>query len=250
VNEGSDGTLEWLKDQGIAYTHSQNNVGICYALNEAAVKATGEYLVFMNDDMYVLPEWDTALVEAIETIGHTHFFLSATILEPVFTRNNCVIAPAPFGVCPESFDEHGLLVNYQLFRKKNWLGATWPPNVVHRSLWKAVGGYSVEFSPGMYSDPDFSMKLWHAGVRVFMGIGNSRVYHFMSKTTSRLHKVHNGKNIFLQKWGVSNSQFRRTYLMSGVSTEQKIVKLNDINVDRLRWKGHLKRAWYTLMLWI
>src|ERR1041385_4663150 len=34
VNEGKDGTLEWLKSQpDVDYTHSRENVGICYALN-------------------------------------------------------------------------------------------------------------------------------------------------------------------------------------------------------------------------
>lgn len=250
VNDGSDGTLLWLNDQGIKFTHSSSNVGVCYALNEAATQAEGEFLVFMNDDMYVLPQWDLELAKAIMLIGHTHFFLSATLLEPVHTGNSCVIAPARFGQCPDTFDEHGLLSDFTLFHKKNWLGSTWPPNIVHRSLWKAVGGYSVEFSPGMYSDPDFSMKLWHAGVRIFMGIGSSRVYHFMSKTTSRLHKVHHGRRTFLQKWGVSNSQFRIHYLQAGVSTEQSIVQLSEINNEKLKWGGQLKRAWYSLMLWI
>ena len=35
VNDGSDGTLQWAKEQGLDYTHSQDNVGICVAVNEA-----------------------------------------------------------------------------------------------------------------------------------------------------------------------------------------------------------------------
>ena len=32
------------------------------------------------------------------------------------------------------------------------MGATIPPNIVHRDIWDLVGGYSIEYSPGMYSD--------------------------------------------------------------------------------------------------
>ncbi|TQV62035.1 MAG: glycosyltransferase [Halothiobacillaceae bacterium] len=32
VNEGNDGTLEWLNKAGIKYTHSTGNIGICLAV--------------------------------------------------------------------------------------------------------------------------------------------------------------------------------------------------------------------------
>ena len=28
VNDGSDGTLEWVKDEGLEYTHSETNLGV------------------------------------------------------------------------------------------------------------------------------------------------------------------------------------------------------------------------------
>jgi len=81
-------------------------------------------------------------------------------------------------------------------------------------LWDLVGGMSVEFSPGMYSDPDFSMKLWKSGVRLFKGVANSRVYHFGSKSTGRVKK-NKGKETFINKWGVSPSTFTGKYLKRG-----------------------------------
>jgi len=39
VNDGSDGTLEWVKQQGLDYTHSQENIGICWAMNQSAALA-------------------------------------------------------------------------------------------------------------------------------------------------------------------------------------------------------------------
>ena len=82
-------------------------------------------------------------------------------------------------------------------------------------LWDMVGGYSIEFSPGMYSDPDFAMKLWQVGVRKFKGVGNSRVYHFMSKSTGKLIYKADGSRIFLDKWGISAKVFARYYLQRG-----------------------------------
>jgi hypothetical protein len=83
-----------------------------------------------------------------------------------------------------------------------------------RSLWVIIGGLSTEFSPGMGSDPDMMMKLWHAGVRYYKGVSRSRVYHFGSRTTARI--VHNnGNKQFLIKWGIAISTFYKYYLTMG-----------------------------------
>jgi len=81
-------------------------------------------------------------------------------------------------------------------------------------LWDLVGGYSIEFSPGMYSDPDFSMKLYKAGVRNFKGIHKSRVYHFGSKSTKRIKK-NNGYYQFINKWGFTSSVLTKKILKRG-----------------------------------
>ena len=98
--------------------------------------------------------------------------------------------------------------------RPDWSGASWPPNLVHRSLWEQVGGYSVEFSPGFYSDPDFSMKLWLAGVRLFRGVARSVVYHFRQKSTRRI-ALNDGRRQFARKWGVPSSFFYRRVLRMG-----------------------------------
>ena len=54
VNDGSDGTLQWAKEQGIDHTWTPDNAGICIAVNEAGGLAKHDYIVYMNDDMYVM----------------------------------------------------------------------------------------------------------------------------------------------------------------------------------------------------
>ena len=36
VNDGSDGTLDWVRHEGIEHTASPANIGICHAVNLAA----------------------------------------------------------------------------------------------------------------------------------------------------------------------------------------------------------------------
>ena len=58
VNEGSDGTINYLKDNNIEYTHTDYNSGICTGMNMAAKKATTNYILYAHDDFYFCPKWD------------------------------------------------------------------------------------------------------------------------------------------------------------------------------------------------
>lgn len=213
VNDGSDGTLGWVEQQNITHTHSAQNIGICKAVNRVAAKATCEYIVFMNDDMFPLPGWDTSLMEEIKSCSTDCFMFSSTMIEPYNTGNKCVIV-ADYGRGADTFDREGLTKTYSQLQKSDWSGSCWPPNVVHIKWWKKVGGYSEEFSPGMSSDDDFAMKMWQQGCRIFKGVQKSRVYHFISKSTGRIDR-NDGRRQFLDKWGIKQSMFHRYYLRRG-----------------------------------
>jgi len=230
INDGSDGSLAWAQEVGIAYTHSVENVGICHALNAAATLAHTDYICFFNDDMYALPDWDAPLLKEIASLDHDQWFLSGTMVEPKDTGNPCVIAPKDYGQGLATFRAEELKRDVKSWHKPDWTGATWPPNVVPKTLWDQVGGYSLEFSPGMSSDPDFSMKLWSVGVRYFKGMGDARVYHFQAKSTGKVVK-NNGRKQFLAKWKMTQSTFSKYYLRRGTP-----------------WQGTLKDPGFSLGL--
>lgn len=220
INDGSDGTLQWANDHRLTYTHSAENIGICKAVNKASQKIAQQYVVFMNDDMYCLPGWDKILADEITQLDTDCFMLSATMIEPYNTRNKCVVI-ADYGKSIEDFREQELLKNYQRLVRSDWSGATWPPTVVHKKWWDAVGGYSEEFSPGMSSDDDFAMKMWQAGCRIYKGVGRSLVYHFISKSTGRIVR-NDGRKQFIQKWGIKQSAFHKYYTQRGKAYSGKL----------------------------
>jgi len=226
INDGKDGTLDWFLNQNeFDYIHSIENIGICYALNIARSLVKSDYIIYANDDMYFLPDWDKNLLLEIQKIGNKAFMLSSTMIEPDDTGNKC-ISLGNYGITLADFQEKRLMSEYQQYFRTDWKGSTWPPNVVHRDVWDLVGGFSVEFSPGMYSDPDFSMKLYQAGVRHFKGVGNSLVYHFGSKSTKRVKK-NKGRNTFLMKWGMTANHFSKVYLQTGSPWDEKVVKVSE-----------------------
>jgi hypothetical protein len=214
VNGGDDGTREWIAREGIEHTDSETNIGICYAVNRAALLAHADYVMYLNDDMVAAPGWDVALDRALTRVaGHRLFMLSGTMIEPEATGNKCAVV-ADLGRDPDAFDLAGFARKASSLARGDWLGSTWPPTLVARAAWHEVGGYSVEFSPGMSSDNDFTMKLWHAGCRVFVGVGTSLFYHFAKVSTARIRK-NDGRREFLLKWGITQSAFDRRWLRRG-----------------------------------
>jgi len=215
VNEGMDGTLEWIKEQKMDYSFSELNAGVCYSVNAMAKMAKTEFLLYLNDDMYVCKNWDQALWEQASRFDHKLWYLSGTMIERNKSTSICVISPHDFGKDPNNFMREELDSFASNLNWPDWFGASWPPSLMPLELFQKVGGYSEEFSPGMYSDPDFSMKLWQAGVREFRGIGASLVYHFMSKSTARVLK-NNGRKQFAKKWGIPSSYFYSSVLNMGI----------------------------------
>ncbi len=231
VNEGSDGTADWVAGEpDIDYVYSSANIGICYGLNACRKLVATDYLLYANDDMYFLPAWDKPLVEEIKKIGHKGFMLSSTMVEP--SGDNPAAVRADYGSDLSAFREEKLLEEHTRLFRADWSGSTWPPNVVHIDCWDLVGGMSVEYSPGMYSDPDLSRKLWEAGVRIFKGKGNSLVYHFGSKSTERVRK-NKGRKTFTLKWGVSARTFMKQHLNVGGDAVETLPEQEPSQPERL-----------------
>ena len=242
VNAGSDGSLAWVREQGIAHTASATNIGICYAMNEAAMLAEHEHLLYLNDDMFCLPGWDVALQRRARAMPSDLYLLSGTMIEPRDSGNPCVVV-GDYGRSIEDFRAADLLRDAPKLARADWSGATWPPTLVARRWWHRGGGYSTELSPGMSSDNDFSMKLWQAGCRHFIGVGDSLVYHFQQKSTGKVVK-NDGHRQFLDKWGMTQSTFDRFYLRRGTPSPPggRLAEPEDSAALRSAlWRGRLRK---------
>jgi glycosyltransferase involved in cell wall biosynthesis len=210
INDGSDGTLDWVKSQGLRYSHTEKNVGICLSLNNLVAKASHEWVLYMNDDMVACPDWDSAFDRAIKSTNTDLALYFGTLIEPRKSQSPLIINQ-DYGTSPETFDETALLSNYMNDARGDVEGAALQPTLVHRKWWTVVGGYSLEFSPGMSTDDDLLMKFWVAGCRNFRVVGNSRFYHFGFKSTGRV-KHNLGGRIFATKWGITQKEFFNNYL--------------------------------------
>ena len=211
INDGNDGTLEFVKKKGYDYTYSDTNIGLCTSINKAAKLASTNYILYSHDDMYFCPNWDEVLLKEIKTIKHDNFYLSGTMIEA-----NSGHITYDFGNEINNFREEELLSKYKKINFYDHQGSHFAPHLVSKKMWNKVGGFSEEFNPGIGSDPDFNMKLWNQNVRIFKGLNDFKVYHFGSLTTRKKKNFtqNRGDRTFLKKWGFTTKFFKKYYLNS------------------------------------
>ncbi len=211
INDGSDGTLDFIKSKNYKYTISNNNIGLCSSINKAAKLVSKKYILYSHDDMYFCPNWDKVLINEVNTYNDDKFYLSGTMIEPY---SGHIIHD--FGTDFKSFKEKELLLKYRDINFYDHQGTHFAPHLVSKEMWDKVGGFSEEFNPGIASDPDFNMKLWREGVRIFKGLNDFKVYHFGSLTTRKKKNFiqNRGDKTFLKKWGITTKFFKKYYLRS------------------------------------
>lgn len=244
INDGSDGSLDWVKSQGIKYTHTQKNVGVCLSVNHLVFLAKHDWVLYMNDDMVACPGWDVAFEKAVASTDSDLALFFGTLIQPENGGSETVIKQN-FGDSPANFDEARFLKHYLADGRGDKEGAASQPTLVHKKWWSMLGGYSLEFSPGMSSDDDLLMKFWVAGCRNFRIVGASRFYHFGCISTGRI-KHNKGGRIFVLKWGITQMEFYRFYLASLRQLDAGNMENNATNFARGTLLGKLRRVGYAL----
>ena len=208
INDGSDGSYDYINNNKYQFTHSKTNIGLCSSIKEASKLIKNQYVLYAHDDMYFCKNWDQFLIEEVQKQNNNLFYFSGTNIsyKDGILNFDC-------GNTPENFDQ----IKFDNFCEKDnspdLQGSHWAPHLIHRDLWTKVEGFSIEFDPGDGSDPDLCMKLWNEGVRTFKCISRFKVYHFGSVTTRKRDiNINNGTKKFLLKFGFNPRFFRKYYL--------------------------------------
>tara|TARA_B100000686_G_C16793682_1_gene980634 strand:- start:993 stop:1880 length:888 start_codon:yes stop_codon:yes gene_type:complete len=241
INDGSDGTLDYVKNKNIKFTHSKNNIGLCSSVNLATKLSSNDLIVYAHDDMFFCKNWDYELLHEIKTMKSNLYYISGMNISYLdgFINHDC-------GNTVDNFDRKKFEVFCETNVPINYQGSHWAPHIVHKNLWNAVGGFSEEFNPGDGSDPDFCFKLWKKNVRIFKTFGKWKVYHFGSVTTRKKKylKINKGTKKFILKWKMRPRTFRTHYLRGEKKIEYKeplddpklsMLYIKDIFIDRLKY---------------
>lgn len=168
VNDGSkEETTKYLfglamrkESTNIHYIENKTNLGWCKAINQGLETATGNYVVFANNDVVVTPNWDKKMLK--------HFEVDKTlgVLGPV--------SSSVYGFQHIDHNKEG--VDFQYSDALMFFFT-----IVKREVIDKIGGLDERFGLGGQDDTDYCIRAREAGWQV--GIArNVFVYHYGSAT--------------------------------------------------------------------
>ena len=200
-NGSQDGTGQYLKFNLKPHwrlIENDSNKGFPHACNQGMSLATGEYILLLNNDVLVSPEWLKGLIDCIE---------SEPDIGIVGPRSNFV-SGAQLVTEGEYKDVDSYLKFAEAFRK-SFKGLYLPRwrivgfcSLFKRSLIDKIGYLDERFTPGNFEDDDYCIRALEAGYRNMI-CGDVFVHHYGTKShTQETYKalLDTNKVKFEQKW--------------------------------------------------
>ncbi len=164
-----------LFDDRLTWIREEKRQGFVKAANLGFRAATGRYLTWLNDDARPLPDaYDNAIKQLDKRPVQTG-------LVALFHRWN-----SPRNI---AFERHVNQTAYQLCHVRGTLYANFA--VAHREIFEQLDYFDERYR--FYgADPDFSLKAWHAGLKVEPAI-NSFIDHDLHEDDRREADADQGK---------------------------------------------------------
>jgi GT2 family glycosyltransferase/glycosyltransferase involved in cell wall biosynthesis len=205
----TDGTAAMLKrwarrDARVKYVRNKKNLGFVDTCNFGAAQATGDILVFLNNDLALLPGWLEPLLRVFReradagVVGGKLIFPDGTFQEAggVVFRDGSAMN---YG--RTETDLTAPLFNF--LREVDYCsGALF---ATPREFFQKLGGFDTEFRPGYYEDTDYCFRTRAAGRKVYVQPESAVVHREggtagldTTKGMKRYQVVNHGK--FLARW--------------------------------------------------
>jgi len=204
-NASSDETALMLARLGnrLRVIRNAENKGFVEACNAGAGAARGKFLIFLNNDTIVQPEWLDALIETAESdekigaVGSMMIFPDGRLQEAggIIWRDGTTHL---YG-----YGKHAEEMQFNFVREVDYCSGA--SLLVSKDLFERFGGFDARFAPAYYEDTDFCMSIRAAGYKVVYQ-PLSKVVHYESVTAGRdsnsgfrrFYEINHGK--FLDKW--------------------------------------------------
>ena len=154
-------TEPWLR-----VLRNDTNLGFVESCNRAAALATGDILVFLNNDTVPLPGWLEPLLRTFELFPHVGAVGGKLLFPDGRLQEAGGIVFSDASACHFGRDESnaaGLLFSY--VRPVDYVSGALL--ATPRDLFAALGGFDLDYSPGYYEDTDYCFRLRERGMVVY-----------------------------------------------------------------------------------
>jgi GT2 family glycosyltransferase len=206
-NASADGTPAWLAETAagallpLTVVANAHNAGFAAANNQAAARARGDLVVFLNNDCVVVPGWLETLV------GHLDGDRSLGLVGPV--TNSGGNAEAQLGTCYADLD--GMRRFADDYTRAHHDEVVDVPMLalfcaaMAKERFAAVGGLDERYGRGLFEDDDLALAVQRRGWRVALA-RDVFVHHYGGASFSRLAPGEylrlwwNNRRAFEKKW--------------------------------------------------
>jgi GT2 family glycosyltransferase len=164
-NASTDGTKQWVTDFARGKPHikvilNEKNVGFSAGNNIGIDNASGEYIILLNNDTFVTPNWIKNLLD--------HFTDPRVGLVGPVTNNigNQAKIDVPDYHTEKEFINLGLVQHYNNYRKQYELregSLAFFCIAIRRSIIKEIGYLDENFGYGWFEDDDYCLRVRQAG---------------------------------------------------------------------------------------
>ncbi len=207
-NGSTDETVPFLETvPGAVLIRNAENKGFAAGNNQGMAAASGEYILLLNNDTVVTPEWLRGLHSWLERDA------SIGIVGPV-TNYAAPIQCVQYDAY-RSLDALDAAAN--LWRLQHRNTGFYSHRLIgfcmlfHRNLLDQIGGMDERFFPGGYEDDDFSLRARISGKNLW--VAKDVFIHHEGQSTFRANRVDYGTSSlenaekFRKKWSVGLSPF-------------------------------------------
>jgi GT2 family glycosyltransferase len=200
----TDETAQFFADLAPIRIHTQaTNQGFIAACNQGAALARGEFLLFLNNDVYVLPQWLDALFDTFGQIPNVGLVGSQFLYPDGLIQEAGGIVWQNGEGWNYGRGEYPMIPTYAYARSVDYCSGA--SIMIRASLFTAVGMFPDAFKPAYYEDTDLGMAVRAAGYDVIYQPA-SKIVHFEGVSSGRdvrsgvkSYQVRN-QQLFAEKW--------------------------------------------------
>ena len=224
-----DGTVEFLKGLGERYRVflNEENQGFAKNNNRGAREARGEYLCFLNNDVFVQGDWLRPMLRVFDEKDDVGIVGNVQKLAGSRRYDHMGVVFSPQGK-PRHYGQ-GFFHRPFKRQVRQWSAVTAACCLANRAKFLEIGGFDEIFLNGC-EDIDLCLRMSEAGL-VHYVVHDSVVEHV--KCSSEGRKIHNKRNtgILLDRWidrlipiQISNDRalYKKTILLGFLARPWKI----------------------------
>lgn len=229
VDNGSKDETEILrKDRNVTYVRNESNLGFPKACNIGASKASGEFLIFLNNDVLVTPNWAELLLRHYRKIPNLGIVGCMTNKISGVQKESNLDLDKDFPCLNDI-----IISQAETIFKKNFNDIKIFPRItgfcmgIKRELFNEIG-FDERYGMGNFEDDDLCVSVLNKGYFNAV-VKDSWIYHFGSKTFDLIETqfdrtfgkgetslrdtlcIENEKK-FKEKWGFEKSEWWEEYL--------------------------------------